>query len=107
MEQDLEEPLLPPKASSGSVWALSFVGVQESWCVDTTGHCVDTTGIVFKLGFWDSDLVLTPQGIVSTPQSKCVNTTGHCVDTTAIVFKLGFWDSDLVSTPQGIVSTPQ
>ncbi|MQM10132.1 hypothetical protein Taro_043020, partial [Colocasia esculenta] len=30
--------------------------------------CVDTTGIVFKLGFWDSDLVSTPQGTVSTPQ---------------------------------------
>ncbi|MQL94936.1 hypothetical protein Taro_027598 [Colocasia esculenta] len=36
-------------------------------CVDTTKLCVDTTCIVFKLDFWDSDLVSTPLGSVSTP----------------------------------------
>ncbi|MQL71266.1 hypothetical protein Taro_003588 [Colocasia esculenta] len=53
-----------------------------SKCVDTIGHYVDTTGIVFKLGFWDSDLVSTPQGTVSTPQSTSVDTQVDCVDTT-------------------------
>ncbi|MQL90742.1 hypothetical protein Taro_023343 [Colocasia esculenta] len=37
-------------------------------CVDAIRHCVDTTGIAFKLGFWDNDLVSTRQGTVSTPQ---------------------------------------
>ncbi|MQM15143.1 hypothetical protein Taro_048081 [Colocasia esculenta] len=64
---------------------------MDSKCVDTTGHCVDTTGIVFKLGFWDSHLVSTPHGTVSTPEANCnmllgqrssVDTTGRCVDTT-------------------------
>ncbi|MQL70142.1 hypothetical protein Taro_002445 [Colocasia esculenta] len=56
-------PFCRQKASSGS-----------SKCVDTTGHCVDTTDIVFKLGFWDSDLVSTPQGTMSIPQADCVDT---------------------------------
>ncbi|MQL88777.1 hypothetical protein Taro_021345, partial [Colocasia esculenta] len=61
---------------------------HTSKCVDTIGNFVDTTGIVFKLGFWDSDLVSTPQGTVSTPQADCVDTTDYC-------FRIGFWDSEL------------
>ncbi|MQM19987.1 hypothetical protein Taro_053001 [Colocasia esculenta] len=64
---------------------------MDSKCVDTQADCVDTSGIVFKLGFWDSDLVSTQQGTVSTPQADCVDTAGYC-------FRTGFWDSELVST---------
>ncbi|MQL89959.1 hypothetical protein Taro_022544 [Colocasia esculenta] len=78
--------------------ATPFFG--DSKCVDTQADCVDTTGIVFKLGFLDSDLVSTPQGTVSTPQADCVDTQADCVDTTGYCFRTCFWNSHLVSTPQ-------
>ncbi|MQL79242.1 hypothetical protein Taro_011679 [Colocasia esculenta] len=80
MEQDLEEPLLPPRA---------FLGVSK--CVNTQADCVDTTGYCFRTGFWDSELVSTHGCTMSTPQADCVETTGYC-------FRTGFWDSELVST---------
>ncbi|MQM10864.1 hypothetical protein Taro_043762 [Colocasia esculenta] len=73
---------------------------MDSKCVDIQADCVDTTGIVFKLSFWDSDLVSTPQGTVSTPQADYVDTQGDCVDATGYCFRSCFWDSHLVSTPQ-------
>ncbi|MQM11857.1 hypothetical protein Taro_044770 [Colocasia esculenta] len=59
-----------PCFSSSHVSRKIHVFEFQSKCVNTTGHCVDTTGIVFKLGFWDSDLVSTPQGTVSTPHEN-------------------------------------
>ncbi|MQL86213.1 hypothetical protein Taro_018740 [Colocasia esculenta] len=93
----------------GCLWSTRNMGIYSpnmsirclgSKCVNTQVDCVDTTGIVFKLGFWDSDLVSTPQGTVSTPQADCVNTQADCVDTTDYCFRTCFWDSHLVLTPQ-------
>ncbi|MQM11858.1 hypothetical protein Taro_044769 [Colocasia esculenta] len=84
-----------PRDAQVSPCGSSHVQVQywgNSKCVDTTGHCVDTTCIVFKLGFWDSDLVSTPHGTMSTPQVPS--------------FRTCFWDSHLVSTHRWTVSTP-
>ncbi|MQL69743.1 hypothetical protein Taro_002041 [Colocasia esculenta] len=91
MEQDLEEPLSPPKA---------FLGVSK--CVDTQADCVDTTGYYFRTGFWDSELVSTHRCTVSTPQADCVDTQADCVDTTGYYFRTGFWDSELVSTHRNL-----
>ncbi|MQL73425.1 hypothetical protein Taro_005775 [Colocasia esculenta] len=54
--------------------------IRKNKLKNTQADCVDTTGIVFKLGFWDSDLVST--------------------------HRIGFWDRELVSTHRWIVSTP-
>ncbi|MQL95244.1 hypothetical protein Taro_027908 [Colocasia esculenta] len=93
---------LEMRSLDGIQWRFS-----SSKCVDTKGHCVDTTCIVFKLGFWDSDIVSTPQGTVWTPQADCVDTQADCVDTTGYYFRTCFWDSHLVSTPQEYVCFDQ